>query len=93
MKTKRDIYMSMATDLNFTKVRSREAVDYIFNKIANFLSEGEKIQFRGFGNFEVRERAERKGRNPQTGKAITITAKKSPVFKAGKGLKGKVNKA
>ena len=38
MKTKRDIYMSMATDLNFTKVRSREAVDYIFNKIANSIS-------------------------------------------------------
>lgn len=92
MKTKRDIYMSMATDLNFTKVRSREAVDYIFNKIANFLSEEEKIQFRGFGNFEVRERAERKGRNPQTGETIKINASKAPVFKAGTALKELVNK-
>lgn len=92
MKTKRDIYMSMATDLNFTKVRSREAVDYIFNKIANFLSEREKIQFRGFGNFEVRERAERKGRNPQTGETIKINASKAPVFKAGTALKELVNK-
>ena len=92
MKTKRDIYMSMATDLNFTKVRSREAVDYIFNKIANFLSEGEKIQFRVFGNFEVRERAERKGRNPQTGETIKINASKAPVFTAGTALKELVNK-
>ena len=92
MKTKRDIYMSMATDLNFTKVRSREAVDYIFNKIENFLSEWEKILFRGFGNFEVRERAERKGRNPQTGETIKINASKAPVFKACTALKEIVNK-
>lgn len=92
MKTKRDIYMSMATDLNFTKVRSREAVEYIFDKIAIFLSEGEKIQFRGFGNFEVRERAERTGRNPQTGETIKINASKAPVFKAGRALKELVNK-
>ena len=84
--------MSMATDLNFTKVRSREAVDYIFNMIANFLSEGDIIQFRGFGNFEVRERAERKGRNPQTGETIKINASKAPVFKAGTALKELVNK-
>ena len=92
MKTKRDIYMSMATDLNFTKVRSREAVEYIFDKITSFLSEGEKIQFRGFGNFEVRERAERTGRNPQTGETIKINASKAPVFKAGRALKELVNK-
>lgn len=92
MKTKRDIYMSMATDLNFTKDRSREAVGYVFDKITEYLSEGEKIQFLGFGNFEVRERAERKGRNPQTGEAIKIKASKAPVFKAGTALKELVNK-
>ena len=52
----------------------------------------EKIQFRGFGNFEVRERAERKGRNPQTGETIKINASKAPVFKAGTALKELVNK-
>ena len=46
----------------------------------------------GFGSFKVRKRAARQGRNPQTGKAITIKASKAPVFKAGKGLKDLVNK-
>jgi len=51
---------------------------------------GEKVQLIGFGNFEVRERAARKGRNPQTGKEITIAASKVPAFKAGKALKDAV---
>ena len=52
-----------------------------------FLSAGEKVQLIGFGNFEVRKRAARKGRNPQTGKEIKIKASKVPAFKAGKALK------
>lgn len=93
MKSKRDIFEPMAVDLGLTKKGAKEAVDYVFEKISEFLSDGEKVRIDKFGNFEVRERAERKGRNPQTGKAITITDKKSPAFKAGKGLKDKVNKA
>lgn len=93
MKSKRDIFEPMAVDLGLTKRGAKEAVDYVFEKISEFLSDGEKVRIDKFGNFEVRERAERKGRNPQTGKEITITAKKSPAFKAGKGLKEKVNKA
>lgn len=91
MKSKRDIYISMSSDLNFTKYRSKEAVDYIFDKIGEYLSEGEKVQLRGFGNFEVRNRSERKGRNPQTGKAIVIKSIKAPVFKSGTALKELVN--
>ena len=91
MKTKRDIYESMAVELGLTKKGSKEAVDYVFGEISKYLSEGVRID--GFGIFEVRERAERKGRNPQTGETIVIEAKKSPAFKAGKGLKDKVNKA
>ena len=93
MKTKRDIFEPLAVDLGLTQKGAQEAVDYVFEKISKFVSDGEKVRIDKFGNFEVRERAERKGRNPQTGEAITITAKKSPVFKAGKGLKDKVNKA
>ena len=93
MKSKRDIFEPMAVDLGLTKKGAKDAVDYVFEKISKFMSDGEKVRIDKFGNFEVRERAERKGRNPQTGEAITITAKKSPVFKAGKGLKDKVNKA
>ena len=92
MKSKRDIYKSMAKELGYSNVRSKEAVEYIFDKISEFLADGEKVQLLGFGNFEVRERAERKGRNPQIGKAITIKAKKAPVFKSGTALKQLVNK-
>ena len=54
------------------------------------LAEGERVQVIGFGTFEVRERAARKGRNPQTGKEIDIAASKVPAFKAGKALKDAV---
>lgn len=92
MKSKRDIYKSMAKELGYSNVRSKEAVEYIFDKISEFLADDEKVQLLGFGNFEVRERAERKGRNPQTGKELTIKAKKAPVFKSGTALKELVNK-
>ena len=92
MKSKRDIYKSMAKELGYSNVRSKEAVEYIFDKISEFLADGEKVQLLGFGNFEVRERAERKERNPQTGKELTIKAKKAPVFKSGTALKELVNK-
>ena len=92
MKTKRVIYISMSSDLNFTEPRAKEAVEYIFDKIGEYLSEGEKVQLRGFGNFEVRIRAERKGRNPQTGESIIIQSIKAPVFKSGTALKELVNR-
>ncbi len=62
----------------------------MFSTIEAFLAEGEKVQLIGFGNFEVRERAARKGRNPQTGAEIEIAASKVPAFKAGKALKDAV---
>lgn len=92
MKSKRDIYIAMENDLNFTEPRAKEAFEYIFDKIGEYLSEGEKVQLRGFGNFEVRIRAERKGRNPQTGEAIIIKSIKAPVFKSGTALKELVNR-
>jgi len=60
--------------------------------VEDTLKAGEKVVLVGFGTFEVRSRAARKGRNPQTKKEITIPASKAPVFKAGKGLKDIVNK-
>lgn len=92
MKSKRDICKSMAKALGYSNERSKEAVEYIFDKIAEFLSEGEKVQLLGFGNFEVRGRAERKGHNPRTGESIMIKAKKVPAFKSGTALKELVNK-
>ena len=65
-------------------------VDAVFAAVTEYLSKGEKVQLIGFGTFEVRERAARKGRNPQTGKEIKIAASKVPAFKAGKALKDAV---
>ena len=59
--------------------------------VADYLAAGEKVQLIGFGNFEVRERAARKGRNPQTGKEITIAASKVPHSKLVKLLKTLLN--
>lgn len=62
----------------------------MFDAIAEALKEGDKVQLIGFGNFEVRERAARKGRNPQTGQEIEIAASKVPAFKPGKALKDEI---
>ena len=59
--------------------------------VADELKKGEKIQLVGFGTFEVSERAERTGRNPQTGETMEIKASKTPKFKAGKALKDMMN--
>ena len=72
------------------KKDSAAAVDAVFATVTEYLSKGEKVQLIGFGNFEVRERAAHKGRNPQTGKEIKIAASKVPAFKAGKALKDAV---
>jgi len=79
MANKQDLIAKVAEATELTKKDSAAAVD-----------EGEKVQLIGFGNFEVRERAARKGRNPQTGEEIEIAASKVPAFKAGKALKDAV---
>lgn len=72
------------------KKDATKAVDAVFDTILNALKDGDKVQLIGFGNFEVRERAARKGRNPQTGEEIEIAASKVPAFKPGKALKDAV---
>lgn len=67
-------------------------MEAVFDSITETLSNDEKVQIIGFGTFEVRERAARKGRNPQTGDEIEIPASKVPAFKAGKALKESVKK-
>ena len=62
-------------------------ITVITDQIAKALSEGDSVSLIGFGTFEVRQRAERQGKNPQTGAPITIAAAKVPAFKPGKGLK------
>ncbi len=91
--TKTDLIAQVAEKVESLKKKDVEkAVNAVFQSITEALAKGQKAQFIGFGTFEVKQRKARKGRNPQTGKAINIPASKAPVFKAGKALKDKVAK-
>ena len=90
MKKKSDIINRVTDETGLPKVRAKEVVNIVFGTIAEYMGDGENVQLIGFGNFEVRERSARKGRNPQTGKEILIEASKVPAFKAGKALKERV---
>ena len=87
MANKQDLIAKVVETTGLTKKDATASVNAVFDTIKGYLSEDEKVQLIGFGNFEVRERAARQGRNPQTGEAISIAASKVPAFKAGKALK------
>ncbi len=88
---KSDLIAAVAAKTGETKKSAEASINALVDVIAETLAKGDKIQLVGFGSFEVRSRAARKGRNPQTGKEMKIAAKKAPVFKAGKALKDAVN--
>lgn len=88
---KADLISSMSSKGEITKVDAEKALNAFIESVEEALVNGDKVQLVGFGSFEVRERAARKGRNPQTKKEITIKASKAPVFKVGKALKDMVN--
>ena len=87
---KTELINAVAEKSNLSKKDATSAVDAVFEAITDSLQNGDKVQLIGFGNFEVRERAARKGRNPQTGEEIEIAASKVPAFKPGKALKDAV---
>ena len=87
---KAELIDAIATHANLTKVDAGRALDGIISSIGGALKSGDSVALVGFGTFEVKERAERKGRNPQTGAEITIAAAKVPGFKSGKSLKDAV---
>ena len=89
---KADLIAAIAAKTGETKKSAEETVNAFVDVVTEALTNGEKVQLVGFGSFEVRKRAARKGRNPQTKEEIKIPASKSPVFKAGKALKELVNK-
>lgn len=90
MANKAELIEKVVEKTDLTKKDATVAVDAVFSSIQDFLADGEKVQVIGFGNFEVRDRAARKGRNPQTNEEIEIPASKVPAFKAGKKLKDAV---
>ena len=89
---KAELVAAVAAKTGDTKKAAEASVDAIVAAIKESLKKGEKVQLVGFGSFEVRKRAARKGRNPQTKEEIKIPASKAPKFKAGKALKDIVNK-
>ena len=88
---KTELIASVAEKAGLTKKDAEKAINGLFSSVEEALAKDDKVQIIGFGTFEVKTREERKGRNPQTGAEITIPASKTPVFKAGKGLKDVVN--
>ncbi|MED4074448.1 HU family DNA-binding protein [Priestia endophytica] len=84
---KTELVNAVAEQSELTKQDAAKAVDALLKTISDTLSKEEKIQLIGFGTFEVRERAARTGRNPQTGEEMQIAASKVPAFKPGKELK------
>ncbi len=87
---KTELIAAVAEKANLSKKDADAAVNAVIESITDGLKGGEKIQLIGFGTFEVRERPERTGRNPQTKETITIPATKVPAFKAGSALKNAV---
>lgn len=88
--TKTDLIDMVADKTGLTKADADRAVNAMLGGISGALGRGEKVTVTGFGTFEVRQRAARMGRNPQTGAPLHIPATKTPAFKAGAVLKGSV---
>src|SRR5436305_15145674 len=89
--TKADLVNDVANAAELTKKDAERLVEIVFESIIESLNQGEKIELRGFGSFRVRERGARRGRNPKTGEAVSIPAKRVPYFKPGKELKELIN--
>ncbi|MDX9720973.1 MAG: integration host factor subunit alpha [Myxococcota bacterium] len=91
--TKADIVDAVYQKIGgFSKREAAEIVDEVFETIKDTLARGEKLKISGFGNFVVRQKKARTGRNPQTGDEITITARRVLTFKPSQVLKGDLNK-
>ncbi|MBQ9736907.1 MAG: HU family DNA-binding protein [Clostridia bacterium] len=89
---KQELISAMAEKANLSKKDAEAALNAFVSAVEGALVKGDKVQLVGFGGFEVRERAARTGRNPQTGAEMKIAAAKVPAFKAGKALKDLINK-
>lgn len=87
---KNELVKAVAQKAGITKKESLAVLDATFESITEALAAGEKVQLVGFGTFEARQRAARKGRNPQTGEEIEIPATTVPIFKPGKQLKSTI---
>jgi integration host factor subunit alpha len=91
--TKADLVETIYEKIGFSRKESAEIVDLVFDLMKDTLENGEKIKISGFGNFMVRQKRSRKGRNPQTGSEIQITARRVLTFKPSQVLRKALNAA
>jgi integration host factor subunit alpha len=91
MMTKADIAAKIAEQLNFTKKESEEITELVLEVMKRVLVADGKLKISGFGNFEVKRKKDRRGRNPQTGEEMTITARKILTYHPSVVLKNKLN--
>jgi integration host factor subunit alpha len=89
--TKADIIEKVYLKTGFSKKESAEIVEQVFDLVKKTVARGEKIKLAGFGNFVVKEKATRRGRNPQTGEEIEISSRKILTFKPSQVLKSAIN--
>ena len=90
--TKAELVEKVSTQINLTKKQTEVVVNTVFQSITDSLSNGKKVELRGFGSFRIRERNARIGRNPKSGVQVDVPAKRVPFFKAGKELRELVDK-
>ena len=88
--TKSDIVENLNNEIGLNKREAKELVEMLFNDIKNLLSEGHDVKLSGFGNFELRDKSSRPGRNPRTGEDVEISARRVVTFKSGQKLKESV---
>jgi integration host factor subunit alpha len=89
--TKADIIEKVYLKTGFSKKESAEIVEQVFDLVKTTVAKGEKIKLAGFGNFVVKEKATRRGRNPQTGEEIEISSRRILTFKPSQVLKSAIN--
>lgn len=90
--TRADLAEAVHLDVGLTRRSAADIVDSVFEEITRVLQQGQTVKLSGFGNFSVRQKSERVGRNPKTGEEVPITPRRVTVFKASHILKDKVNK-
>jgi len=88
--TKADIAEQLYEELGLNKREAEELVEVFFEEIRSALEQGENVKLSGFGNFSLRKKNERPGRNPKTGEEISITARRVVTFRPGQKLKARV---
>ena len=88
--TKADMAEKLFDELGLNKREAKDMVDIFFEEIRETLESGEQVKLSGFGNFDLRQKSERPGRNPKTGEDIPISARKVVTFRPGQKLKSRV---